>query len=80
MSNDNIIIKVSVKAKDEIRDKKILVKMFTNHYMNIVEKPSGSAPNSIGNLLNPNHDKCKGQNIIQCYKNHPSKIEIKTVV
>ena len=63
MSNDKIIIEapndttltikggnlVSIKAKDEIRDEKILVEMFNNHYINIVEKSSGSAPKSIGN-------------------------------
>ena len=50
--------------------------MFNNHYINIVEKTSGSAPKSIGNPSNPDHDKCTGQNI-QCYKNRPSIIKIK---
>ena len=54
MPNDNIIIEapndtnltikggnlVSIKAKDEIRDEKILVEMCNNHYINIVEKSS----------------------------------------
>ena len=82
LSNDKIIIKapnnttvsikgsnlVSIKTKDEIRDKKILVEMFNNHYINR-EKSTGSAPKSIGNQSNPD--------IIQCYKNHPSIIKIK---
>ena len=87
MSNYNIIIEapndttlttkggnlVSIKAKDEIRDEKILVEIFNNHCINIVEKSSGSAPKSIGN---PDHDKCTVQNISQHYKNHPSIVKI----
>ena len=63
LANDNIIIEapsdstinvkggasVFIKAKDEIRDEKVLVEMFNNHYINIVEKSSGTAPKSIGN-------------------------------
>ena len=89
MSNDNIIIEapndttlntkggnlVSIKAKDEILDEKILVKMFNNYYTNIVEKSWGSAPKSIGKNLDI--DKYTVQNIIQCCKNHPSIIKIK---
>ena len=91
MSNDNIIIDalnvttltikgrnvVSIKAKDEICDEKILVEMFNYHYINIVEKSSGPAPKSIGNPSHPDHDKCIVQNTNQCYKNHPSTIKIK---
>ena len=51
--------------------------MLSNHYINIVEKPSGSVPKSIGNPSDPHHDKCTVLNIIQCYKNHPSIIKIK---
>ena len=90
LSNDKIIIKalnnttlsmkgsnlVFIKAKDEIRNEKILVEMFNNHYINR-EKSAGSAPKSIGNQSNPDHDKWTVENIIQCYKNHPSIIKIK---
>ena len=44
--------KISGQTKDEIRDEKILVKMFNNHYINIVEKSSGFAPKSIGDSSN----------------------------
>ena len=37
------------KAKDEILDEKILVEMFNNHYINIVENLSISTPRSIEN-------------------------------
>ena len=91
MSNDNIIIEapndttltikggnlVSIKAKNEICDEKILVEIFNNHCINIVEKSSGSVPKSLGNPSNPDHDKFTIQNITECYKNHPSIIKIK---
>ena len=68
LSNDNIFTEapngttltikgvnlVSIKAKDEIRAEKILVKMFNNHYINIIEESSGYAPKSIGNPSDPN--------------------------
>ena len=51
--------------------------MFNNHYINIVEKSSGSAPKTIGDSSNPNNDKSTVLNIISAYKNHPSIIKIK---
>ena len=91
LSNDNIIIEsadditltvkngdlVSIKAKDEIRDEHILVEMFNNHYINIAEKSSGIAPNSIGNPMDPKQDKNTVEKIIQHYINHPSIKKIK---
>ena len=90
LSNDNIIIEsandvtlnvkngdlISIKAKDEIRDEQVLVEMFNNHYINIVEKSSGVAPKSIGNPLDPEQDSSTVEKIIQHYQNHPS---IKTI-
>ena len=61
----------------EVRDEKILVEMFNNHYINIAEKLLGSAPKSTGYPSNPDHDKFTVQNIIQCYKNYSSIIKIK---
>ena len=83
LSNDNIIIEsaddinlkvkngdlVSIKAKHEIREEHILVEMFNNHYINIAEKSSGIAPNSIGNPMDPEQDKNTVEKIIQHYKN-----------
>ena len=67
-NDTNLTIKggnlVSIKAKDEIRDEKIemcnnhLVEMCNNYYINIVEKSSSSAPKSIRNLSDPDHDTC----------------------
>ena len=61
----------------EVRDEKILVEMFNNHYINIAEKSLGSAPKSTGYPSNPDHDKFTVQNIIQCYKNLLSVTKIK---
>ena len=92
MSNDNIIIieapnessltvkrcnLVSIKAKNEIRNEKILVETFNNLYANIVEKSSVFAQKSIENPSYPNDDKCRVKYIIQYYKNLPSIIKIK---
>ena len=51
--------------------------MFNNHYINIIEKASGLAPNCIGNPENPNLDKSSILYIINKYKDHPSIIKIK---
>ena len=68
---------MAIKAKDEIRDEHILVEMFNNHYINIAEKSSGIAPNSIGNPMDPKQDKNTVEKIMQHYKNHPSIKKIK---
>ena len=74
ISNENIIIKAQkeekIKVKDlenelhidaneQIKDDKILVELFNNHYINTVEKTSGLAPNCIGNPENTNLDKSR---------------------
>ena len=68
---------ISIKAKDEIRDEKVLVDMFNNHYINIIEKTSGLTPKSIGNSSNPDHDKSTVKEIVESYKTLPSTIKIK---
>ena len=62
--NENIIIKaqkkkeikvkgleneINIDANELIKDDKILVELFNNHYINIVEKASGLAPDCIDN-------------------------------
>ena len=54
----------------------------TNYYLSIAsincyKQTKWSTQKSIRYPSNPDHDKCKVQNIIQCYKNHPSIIKIK---
>ena len=45
--------KVDIRTKDLITDQKILVEMFDNHYINVVEETSGIAPKNLGNPLDP---------------------------
>ena len=39
---------ISIKTNDCIKDKSVPVEMFNNRYINIVEKTSGTAPESLG--------------------------------
>ena len=68
---------MSTNTKDELRNEYVLVEMFHNHYMNIVEKSSGSAPKPIGNPSNPDLDSNAVADIIEYYKSHPSIMQIK---
>ena len=92
ISNEIIIIKAQKKEKikvkglendihidgnELIKDDKIFVELFNNHYINIVEKTSRLAPNCIGNPENPNLDKSTVLDMINKYKDHPSITKIK---
>ena len=61
------------KAEDVINDKKVLVKIFNNHYVNIVENSTGVAPIE----LDPNLDRDTIEKILKHYKDHPSIIQPK---
>ena len=67
ISSENIVIKaqkeekvkvkgleneIRIDSNELIKDDKILVESFNNHYINIVEKTSGLAQNCIGNTEN----------------------------
>ena len=39
-----------------IKDESMLVEMFDNHYINIIEKTSGIAPESLGDTFSPEND------------------------
>ena len=51
--------------------------MFNNHYINIVEKTSGKAPDSIRNSSLAENDSVTIDKIIKHYENHPSICKIK---
>ena len=57
---------VSIKTNDCIKDKSVLVEMFNNHYINIVEKTSGIV------LEIPENDEETVNKILKDYENHPS--------
>ena len=47
--------------------------MFDKHFINIVAKTSGIAPKTLGNPLDPK-DENNIREIIENYRNHPSKL------
>ena len=68
---------VSIKTNDCIKDKSALVQMFNNHYINIVEKKSGVAPESLGNSSLPENDEETVNKILKHYEIHSSVSRIK---
>ena len=77
--NQNIKIKnknrnklISIKTNDCIKDESVLVEMFNNHHINIVEKTSGIAPESLGDSSMPDNDEETVNKILKHYENHPS--------
>ena len=53
IKNKNKNTLVSIKTNGCIKDKSVLVKMFNNHYINIVKKTSGIAPERLGDCPMP---------------------------
>ena len=77
--NQNIKIKnknknklVSIKINDCIKDESVLVEMFKNHYINIIEKTSGIAPEHLGDSSLPENDEETVNKILKHYEKHPS--------
>ena len=82
--NQNIKIKnknrnklISIKTNDCIKDESVLVEMFNNHY--IVEKTSGTGPESLGDSSLPENDEKNANKILKHYENHPSFSKIKCI-
>ena len=82
--NQNIKIKnknknklISIKTNDCIKDESVLVKMFNKHFINIVEKISGIAPESLGDSSLSENDEETLNKILKHYENHPSVSKIK---
>ena len=68
---------VSIKTNDLIKDESVLVEMFNNHYINIVEKTSDIVPESLGDSSLPENDEETVNKILKHYENHPSVSKIK---
>ena len=82
--NQNIKIKnknknklVSIKTNDCIKDESVLVEMFNEHSINIVEKASVIAPESLGDSSLPENDEETEKKILKHYEYHPSVSKIK---
>ena len=68
---------VSVRTNDFIKDENVLVEMFSNRYINIVEKTSGIAPESLGDSSLPENDEETVNKTLRQYENHSSVSKIK---
>ena len=67
---------VAIKTNDLIKDESVLVEMFNNHYISVVEKTSGIAPESFGDSSLPENDEETVHKILKHYENHPSVSKI----
>ena len=73
--------KVSIGVNDElVSDEKVLTEIFNEHYINIVEKSSGTKPSSLGDSTNRLLGETTVGKIIDTYRDHPSIITIKSSV
>ena len=66
-----------LKENEIVKNDKVLVELFNNHYINIVENISGLTPENIGNSNNQLNDKLNVEKIIDFYKDHESIKSIK---
>ena len=67
---------LDIKAENVINDEEILVEMFNNHDISIIENSIGAVPIELGTPLGPNLDQDTVEKILKHYGNHPSIIEI----
>ena len=74
MTNDCISIE---KDGDIVRGEKVLVELFNENYINIVEISSGNKPSSLGNCEDSTQDDVTVDKIISKYSSHPSVQKIK---
>ena len=67
---------LDIKAGDVVHNKGILVEMFNNHYVNIVEDSTGIPPIELGTPLDPKFDRDTVEKILK-HGYHSSVIKIK---
>ena len=80
LTNKGIISANSIALEENgtlVNDEKILVEIFNNYYVNIVEHTTGVAPLVLGDPSNPEMDNSSVRTIIDVYKNHPIILKIK---
>ena len=68
---------VSIKTNDLIKGESVLVEMFNNHYISIVQKTSDIAPESLRDSSLPENDEETVNKILKHYENHPGVSKIK---
>ena len=69
---------LDIKPRDFINEEEILVEMFNNRYVNIVETFTGVAQIELGTPLDPNLDRDPVGKILNFYEKHPSITETKS--
>ena len=69
MTNDCINTE---KDGDTVRDKKVLVELFNENYIDIIEISSGNKPSSLGNCEDSAQDNATFDKIISKYSSHPT--------
>ena len=74
IKNDCINIE---KDGEIVRGEKVLVKVFNENYINIVEISSGNKPSSLGNCQDSAQDDATVDKILSKYSSHPSVQKIK---
>ena len=57
-----------------------LVKVFNEHYINIIEKSSGEKPTNKTKEQSSDNDKRAVDNICNFYKNHPGTLKIRSTI
>ena len=75
ITNDCIKIE---KDGDTLRDEKVLVELFNENYVDIVETSSGNKPSSLRNCEDSAQDDATADKIISKYSSHPSVQKNKT--
>ena len=64
---------------NQICNKKELVELFNEHFINIVEKIFGKKPLSLGNSSDTSQDEMTVKEIVSVYSNHPGIRKIKNL-
>ena len=77
LTSDSISL---TKENETITDKKTITHSFNTHYVNIVKKASGKAPEIEGNPNNKTLNMSTVKSIIKKYENHSSIISIKNKI
>ena len=80
MANKGIIASSDItlfEGENVITDEYEISQTFNKHYINVVEKSCGKAPNKTGTILGSLNSSDVVDRVIRSYQNHPSVLKIK---
>ena len=75
LTNKGSTFKTNIQLVEDgiiINDDKEIAEIFNDHYINIVENATGTAPSTVSNNTSQDQDRTNVNQIIENYKNHPS--------